>query len=280
MIIDAHHHFWDYSASEYGWIDSSMEVLQRDFGPSELGPLTMRAGVDGVISVQARTTVAETDALLKTAKEQDLVKGVVGWVDLTSPDVEQDLERYASEPLVVGFRHVLQGEPDERYMLRKDFNRGVGLLHDAGFAYDILIFHHHLPYVPEFMDQHPGQTFILDHIAKPKIESSTPDPAWVRGIHEAARREQLVCKVSGMATEVVAGQDWSADLLYPYFETVLEAFGPNRLLFGSDWPVCLLRLSYADWIDTVRSWIAKLSLTEQAAILGGNANRVYQLEDA
>lgn len=278
MTIDSHHHFWNYSAEEYGWIGDGMDVLKRDFGPNDLLEVTHPAQVDGVISVQARTSLAETDALLKIAKEQSLVKGVVGWVDLTSPEVAKDLESYAGEPLVKGFRHVLQGEPDERFMLRKDFNRGIETLHEFGFVYDILIYHYHLPHTPAFVDQHPGQIFIIDHVAKPRIDSPSPDQSWIQGMKEIAKRENVFCKVSGMITEVVPGMEPSPELLRPYFDVVLDAFGPDRLMFGSDWPVCLLRTSYAGWIGIVRSWIQELSPEEQSAMMGGNAARAYNLE--
>jgi len=278
MTIDSHHHFWDYSAEAYGWIGEGMDVLKRDFGSADLAPLAEEAGVDGVISVQARAEVAETDDLLQRAKTHELIRGVVGWVDLTAPEVGKLLESYSTEPLVKGFRHVLQGEPDERYMLREDFNQGVSLLHDYGFTYDILIYHYHLPHTPAFVDQHPGLTFVIDHVAKPKIESNTPDAAWAQNMGEVAKRENVFCKISGMVTEVVPGRDWSLDLLRPYFDAVLESFGPDRLLFGSDWPVCLLRTNYLTWIETVRGWIRELSPNEQAAIMGGNAMRAYNLE--
>ncbi len=278
MTIDSHHHFWNYTPEEYGWIGEGMEVLKRDFGTADLAVLAEAAKVEGVISVQARTRVEETDFLVATGKSNPLVKGVVGWVDLTDSRVEGLLERYSTEPLVRGFRHTLQGEPDERYMLREDFNEGVAMLHHYGYVYDILIKHFHLPRVPAFVDQHIGQTFVIDHIAKPSIDSNQPDPAWVEGMREAARRENVFCKVSGMVTEVADGVTWTPELLRPYFDVVLEAFGADRLLFGSDWPVCLLGSEYGRWLEVVRSWIQDLSADEQAAIMGQNAIRAYNLE--
>jgi len=276
-VIDSHHHFWDYEPTEYEWISEGMERLKRDYGPEDLRPELEQAGVQGVISVQARTSREENDFLLAHARAQDFVRGVVGWLDFTAAGVSEALERYAGDPLLVGFRHVLQGEPDERYMLRDDFNAGLSHLHEFGFIYDILIREIHLPHVPAFVDQHPGLTFVLDHLAKPRIDSETPSAGWVRGIREVARRESVVCKLSGMVTEVSEGLPWSVELLRPYFEEALEAFGPSRLLFGSDWPVCRLRAEYGSWVAAVRSFLEKLSREEQAAILGENARRVYGL---
>tara|TARA_R110002096_G_scaffold54517_15_gene140617 strand:+ start:1350 stop:2117 length:768 start_codon:yes stop_codon:yes gene_type:complete len=254
-----------------------MDVLKRDFGPGDLLEIAESEGLDGVVSVQARTIPEETESLLAFGKKHPFIKGVVGWIELTDPKVGDALEKCSMEPLIKGFRHVLQGESDERYMLREDFNRGVAMLHNYGFVYDILIKHFHLPHTPAFVDQHEGQVFVIDHIAKPRIETDTPDPAWVSGMREIARRGNVYCKVSGMVTEVVEGVNWSPQLLQPYFETVLEAFGPDRLMFGSDWPVCLLASDYHRWIETVRSWTSKLSTTEQAWIMGGTATEAYQL---
>ena len=280
MTIDSHHHFWNYSADEYAWIDEKMGVLKRDFGPSDLQEIANEVGLDGVISVQARSVQKETDYLVEFGKKHPLIKGVVGWVDLNAPDIDTTLGEYSREPLVKGFRHVLQGEPDERYMLRTDFNRGVARLQEFGFIYEILIFHYHLRHTPTFVDQHhDGQIFVIDHIAKPKIATNTPDPDWTRNMREIAKRENVYCKVSGMVTEVVDGVEWSPDLLRPYFDVVLEAFGPDRLMYGSDWPVCLIRSDYAKWIATVRSWIQDLSQSEQASIMGETAIRAYGLRE-
>lgn len=277
MTVDSHHHFWNYSPEQYGWIGDGMDALKRDFGPEDLLAIAEDVGLDGVISVQARTIPEETDFLVAYGKAHPFIKGVVGWVDLTKPEAEGALEAYSMEPLVKGFRHVLQGEPDERYMLREDFNRGVAKLHDFGFVYDILIKHFHLPHTPAFVDQHEGQIFVIDHIAKPRIETDSPDENWVSGMREVAKRSNVYCKVSGIATEVVDGVEWTPELLFPYFETVLEAFGPERLMFGSDWPVCLLASEYKRWIETVRGWVVPLSKDEQSQVMGGSAVEAYDL---
>lgn len=278
MVIDSHHHFWNYSAQQYGWIGDGMDVLKRDFGPGDLQQLLTASGVDGVVSVQARTEVVECDYLLAHAKKHEFIKGVVGWVDLTQPSAIPLLEKYSYETKMRGFRHVLQGEPDEEYMLRDDFNEGIAKLHDFGFVYDILIFWFHLKHCPAFVDQHVGQTFVIDHVAKPKIETDKPAEAWVAGMKEIGKRDNVYCKISGMATEVIPGVEWTPELLKPYFEVALEAFGPERVMFGSDWPVCLLKTEYQRWVETVRGFASELSEDERKAVMGGNAVLAYGLD--
>ena len=277
MTIDAHHHFWQFDPGEYGWISQDMATLRNDFGPPELKPLISEAGVDGVISVQARTNREENEFLLGYASENDFIKGVVGYIDLCSENARGELEAFSSEAKFVGVREVLQGMEDDAYCLRDDFNRGVSLLHDFGLVYDILIFHRHLPNAIRFADRHPDQRFVLDHIAKPDIQSSTPDPEWAGNLAELAKRENVSCKISGMVTEVASSIEWDADLLRPYFEVAWEAFGAERLMFGSDWPVCLLRSGYRHWVETVRSWTDSLSDSEQAAFWGETAASCYGL---
>ncbi len=278
MRIDAHHHFWNYSVADYGWIGEGMDVLKRDFGPADLRPLIEAEGISGVVSVQARQSLEENDFLLRHAGESaGFVKGVVGWVPLVEDSVGEALARYADRPLFKGVRHVLQSEPDDGYMLRDDFNRGLARLHDFGLVYDILIFHRHLPQSIQLVDRHPRQVFVLDHVAKPEIRGPQPDTAWAARMKELGRRENVFCKVSGLVTEVSPGLPWDAALLRPYLDTVLEVFGPRRLMFGSDWPVCLLRSPYAQWVQTVRDYIATLTPAEQAAILGETATDVYGL---
>ncbi len=278
MTIDSHHHFWNYSTEDYGWIGDGMDVLKTNYAPADLKPQLDRAGIDGVISVQARTDEKENRFLLDFAKSNDWILGVVGWIDLSRPDIGDALAKYASEKKLVGMRHILQGESDDRYCLREDFNRGVTALHDHGLAYDILIKQHQLAAIPEFVDHHPGLTFVVDHIAKPVIATPQPDSIWLDGMTAVAERENVYCKVSGMVTEVSEGVALTSDLLRPYFDHVLAAFGPDRLMFGSDWPVCRLRSEYADWATTVRSWITELSTEEQSAIMGGSTRRAYQLD--
>jgi len=275
MRIDAHHHFWHYDPVEYDWIDDEMHVIRRDHLPADLKRELKSAGVDGVVSVQARQCLAETEWLLELAADHDFIKGVVGWVELVSPGVEETLERLARAPKLKGLRHVIQGEPDDEYILGAAFNRGIRSLTRFGLAYDILIFPRHLPSTIRFVDQHPEQIFVLDHIAKPLIRDGAVEP-WAQLIRDLARRPNVFCKVSGLVTEAHY-EFWTEAQLRPYFEIVLEAFGPPRLMFGSDWPVCLVACEYARWHGLVSRWIKELSLDEQARVLGGTAMEAYKL---
>jgi L-fuconolactonase len=274
--IDAHHHFWRYTPEEYGWISEAMRVIRRDFLPADLAAEIRAAGVKGVISVQARQTMEETRWLLELAREHDFVRGVVGWVPLIEPGIAATLEKLrTAHPKLRGVRHVLQGEPDDRYMLREDFNRGISALQPLDLAYDLLIFERHLPQAIEFVDRHPRQVFVLDHIAKPRIRDGAIEP-WRTLLRELAQRPQVYCKLSGLVTEADPGA-WTEAELRPYFDAVLEAFGPERLMFGSDWPVCLTACDYARWLALVQGWIRSLSNGERQRILGGTAIEAYRL---
>jgi L-fuconolactonase len=273
-VIDSHHHFWRYSAAEYGWISDSMAALRRDFGPDDLRREIRAAGVDGVVSVQARQCTEETRWLLELADATDFIRGVVGWVPLVSDRVREDLERFAPHPKLRAVRHVLQGEADD-YALRDDFNRGVGLLKAFGLVYDILIFERQLPPAIQFVDKHPGQTFVLDHIAKPRIGDGVLSP-WRENLRELARRPNAYCKLSGMVTEA-DHKAWTPGQLKLYAEAALDVFGPGRLMFGSDWPVCLAACPYSRWVSLVKGFIAALSPAEQARVLGGTAVEAYRL---
>lgn len=275
MIIDSHHHFWKYDPVEYDWIDDSMKKIRADFLPDDLQLTIQETNVDGVISVQARQSLEETDWLIGLANQNNFIKGVVGWLPLIQKDIGGYLEKYSEEKLLKGVRHVIQGEPDPAFMLRKDFNHGIALLKKYSLVYDILIVERQLPTTIRFVDQHPDQVFVLDHIAKPLIGKKELSP-WKENIQKLARRENVNCKISGMVTEADY-QKWTTSQLLPYFEVILEAFGPNRLLFGSDWPVCLVGTSYKNWMDLVQKNITSLSETEQLKIMGGNATRLYQL---
>lgn len=275
MIIDSHHHFWKYDPIEYDWIDDSMKVIRKDFLPENLKTTIQEAGVDGVISVQARQSVEETDWLIGMAHQNEFIKGVVGWLPLVQKDIEEYLEKYADEKKLKGVRHVIQGEPDPEFMLRKDFNHGISLLKKYSLVYDILIVERQLPNTIRFVDQHPEQVFVLDHIAKPLIGRNELSP-WKENIQELAKRENMNCKISGMVTEADY-QKWTPSQLLPYIEVILEAFGPDRLLFGSDWPVCLVATTYTNWVNLVRKNVTPYTKTEQAKIMGENALRLYQL---
>ena len=275
MKIDSHQHFWNYSRESYPWMTEAHEAIKRDFLPNDLEPILKRNQIDGCIAVQAQQTLEETEWLLKLAEENPFVKGVVGWFPFRDANVSDSLDRFATHQALVGARHVVHDEPDDDFILGKEFNRGIGELANYDLVYDILIFEKHLPQSIEFVDRHPHQQFVVDHIAKPRIDSRAFDESWHKNIVELAGRDNVACKLSGMATEV-RDPEWNANLLEPYFQTALEAFGPERLLFGSDWPVCLLRTDYDRWFNTVKTAIGELSPPEQSAILGGNAERIYQ----
>ena len=276
MKIDSHHHFWTYDPEQYAWIGDGMEVLKRDFAPSDLEALTSSTGIEGVVSVQAQQTVEETDRLLDHARSNEFIKGVVGWVPLLTDEIESTLERYSDESLLKAVRHVVQDEPDDEFQLREDFNRGISCLGKHGLVYDILVYARQLPASISFADRHPEQSFVLDHIAKPTIQSDQYDSEWEKNFRELARRERITCKFSGVVTEV-RDAEWSIETIRPYWDVALDAFGPDRLMFGSDWPVCLLMTGYERWVETVTELIAELSEIEQARIMGGTAIEAYSL---
>jgi L-fuconolactonase len=274
LKIDAHHHFWKYSATEYEWIDETMTVLRRDFLVSDLEKEIRDAGIDGVVTVQARQTLEETRWLLTLAEQNAFIKGVVGWVPLIDSSVYDQLESFVANPSLCGVRHVVQNEPDG-FLIRKDFNNGISLLRKTGLAYDLLIHERQLPEAILFVDQHPRQVFVLDHLAKPRIKEQLVEP-WRKNLKELARRQNVFCKISGLVTEADLAT-WNEALLRPYLETALETFGPARLMFGTDWPVCLVASSYRRWYDAVCSFAASLSPAEQEDIFGGTAERAYSL---
>lgn len=274
MRIDSHQHFWKYEPSEFGWITEQHHAIRKDFLPADLKPLLDSREINGTIAVQARQALKETDFLLELADRHESIMGVVGWIPLCDPGVKDHLEKYAEHDKIVGFRHVLHDEPDDDFMLRKDFNEGVTALGQYNLCYDVLIFEKHLPQTIQFVDQHPGMPIVVDHIAKPRIRKGAFDHQWEQNIRQLAERDHVCCKLSGMVTEV-RGDQWDLELLKPYFNVVLEAFGPDRLMFGSDWPVCLLRSSYLEWVDAVHTMISSLSVSERAGIMGENAKRFY-----
>lgn len=252
-----------------------MSTLRRDFMPNDLQAEINAAGIDGVVSVQARQTIEETAWLLELAKEHAFMKGVVCWVPLDSPDVVRHLERFAADAKFKGVRHVLQDERDENFMLRKSFNVGIDALRAFDLVYDILILDRQLSQIIEFVDHHPEQVFVLDHLAKPRIRDGVLEP-WRTNIRELARRENVFCKVSGAPAQADWAL-WTEAQLRPYIETALEAFGARRLMFGSDWPVCLVASTYSRWTQTVQEFAALLSPHEQRRIFGATATEVYHL---
>ncbi len=275
MTIDAHNHFWRYAPAEYSWIDDSMAVIRRDFLPADLREVAEPRGVAGTIAVQARQSLEETRWLLAQAAADPFVRGVVGWAPLADPGIAGILDELATARALRGLRHVVQGEPDPGFLARADFNAGLRAVGDRDLVYDLLIRAAQLPAAIDLVDRHPRLSFVLDHIAKPRIDGPPP-PEWRAAITDLARRENVACKLSGLVTEVV-GRAWTPGLLAPYFEVVLEAFGPSRLMFGSDWPVCLVASDYARWFRFVEGALAPLSADERAAILGGTATATYRL---
>jgi L-fuconolactonase len=252
-----------------------MRVIRKDFLPATLRPTIAQAGVDGVISVQARQCIEETQWLLDLAAANTFIRGVVGWLPLASANVQADLDRFSTHPKLRAVRHVVQGEPDPAFLQREDFNRGVSLLSRYHLAYDILIVERQLPATISFVDRHPNQVFILDHIAKPRIKESILEP-WAANLKELARRPNVYCKLSGMATEADY-HTWTESQLRPYMEATLAAFGPRRLIFGSDWPVCLVACDYHRWVRVVEAFVSTLSPHEQQAFWCDNARAAYAI---
>jgi L-fuconolactonase len=275
MRVDAHQHFWRYDPAEYDWIGEGMERLARDYLPADLAPLLTAEGIAGSVAVQARQTIEETRWLLGLAAKHPAILGVVGWVDLRSSEVGEQLREFAANPRFVGVRHVVQNEPDVRFLLGEAFVGGLRQLHGFGLTYDLLLFPPQLPAAVELAGMMPEQPFVLDHLAKPLIKPGILDP-WQADLRALACHPNVSCKLSGLVTEA-AWQGWKRADFAPYLEVALEAFGPKRLMLGSDWPVCLLAAEYPDVVGIVTEFIARLSDSEQALILGGTASRFYGL---
>jgi len=274
-VIDAHHHLWRYSFAEYSWIGDNMSALQRDFLPADLTVELKKAGVDGAVTVQARQTLEETRWLLELARSCEAIRGVVGWAPLAAPDFEASVSALATDPKLVGLRHIVQAEP-EGFLDGPGFNRGIQAMQQIGFVYDVLIVERQLAEAIRFVDRHPQQSFVLDHIAKPKIATAEIEP-WRTRIRELSKRSNVCCKLSGMVTED-SWSSWSIESLRPYLDTVVEAFGPGRLMVGSDWPVCLVATSYPRWWQTLHNYFADFSDDERAKIFGATTTRIYDLK--
>ena len=277
MLIDSHHHLWKYSTDQYGWISDQMLPLKADFLLPELQGIAAESSIDGFVSVQARQSLQETDDLLAMAETEPLIAGVVGWVPLAAPEIGQTLERLGDQKFLKGVRHVVQDEEDDRFILGTDFNRGVSQLKTHNLVYDVLIFAKQLPASIEFVDQHPNLQMVLDHIAKPTITADAFDNAWEMNFRELAKRGNISRKFSGVVTEV-RGETWSIDQIQRYWDVALEAFTPDRLMFGSDWPVCLLKTGHTQWLETVQQLASDLSVTERNKIFSTNAIRDYNLD--
>lgn len=273
MHIDAHQHFWLYNSNEYDWIDDSMAALRRDFLPGDLLPELRSNDFHGSVAVQARQTLEETRWLLELADQSPSILGVVGWVDLRSTDVRSQLAAFSQNRKLVGIRHIVQAEPDDRFLLRPEFLSGMAVLSDFDLAYDILIYTRHLPVAVEFVDRFPRQRFVLDHLAKPPIKSSEI-ALWAQGIRRLAAFPNVYCKLSGLVTEA-DWQNWKPKDIIPYLDVAFDAFGPDRLMIGSDWPVCLVAASYPRTVQLVKDYVQKTEWRE--AVLGGNAQRFWRI---
>lgn len=272
MRLDTHIHFWHFDPVRDAWITPDMAVLRRDFFPGDVWPLLQANGIDGCVAVQADQSEKETLFLLDQASGNPFVQAVVGWVDLCAPDVADRLAYFSDFPKLKGFRHILQGEKPA-FMLEKSFLNGVKRLRDFHFTYDILVYPRHLGAVLEFLKHFENQPFIIDHLAKPYIKRGLIRQ-WARDMRRVARHENVYCKVSGMTTEA-DWRGWQAADLRPYLDVVFEAFGPKRVCYGSDWPVCLLAASYERQREAVAGYVDRLSINEQQAFWGGNANAFY-----
>jgi L-fuconolactonase len=275
MVIDAHQHFWRFDPVRDRWITEEMSAIRRDFLPGDLEPELDANGIDATIAVQADQSEAETEFLLGLAEGNRRIAGVVGWVDLRSDGVERRLEHFAGFKKLRGVRHVAQAESDDRFLVRGDFLRGVGLLKQFDLTYDILIYPRQLPAAIELVGKFPEQKFIVDHLAKPEIKARKIEP-WAARMRELAGNPNVYCKVSGMVTEADWGR-WEAADFEPYLDVVFENFGPDRVMFGSDWPVCLVAASYGFVSGIVEAYLNRHGRVHHDAIFGGNATAFYDL---
>src|SRR5579859_4748581 len=277
MIIDAHQHFWQYDPHGHGWITDAMAVLKRDFLPADLAPQLLQSHVDRTVAVQAETSLRETEFLLDLAAGSERIAGVVGWIDLTSPTIAEQLQSFKGHKKLCGFRHLVQDESDDRYLLREDVVRGISAIGDAGFTYDLLLYPRQLPAAIELVAHCPKQKFVLDHCAKPSIKAHQFEP-WATHIRELAQFPHVCCKLSGLITEA-DWHSWQPADLRPYLDLVVEAFTPSRLMFGSDWPVCLLAGEYAAVKGSIESYAQQFSPQDRAFIFGRVAAQFYDLKD-
>ena len=272
--VDAHQHFWNFDPLRDSWITEDMEVIRHDFLPHDLKPLMDANGLNSCIAVQADQSENETDFLLGLASENEFIKGVVGWIDLCADTIHERLEHYSQFPKLKGFRHILQAEPIE-FILKPEFQRGITALQVYGFTYDILIYPQHLPVIPDLIRGGNEQKFILDHLGKPNIKNGT-STTWATDLKKLASHKNVFCKLSGMVTEA-DHRTWKKEDIFPYMDKALELFGPERLLFGTDWPVCRLAASYDQVCDLMNDYLGKLTIYEQELIWGKNAALFYQL---
>lgn len=274
MIIDAHQHFWNYHPETHAWINESMGVIRKDFLPEDLGPILASLSIDGCIAIQADQSVAETRFLIELAKENDWIKAVIGWIDLRADDIEIQLTNWMQTPILKGFRHILQSEEPE-FMLSSDFLRGMAALEKFNYCYEILIYPKHLPATLLLVKQFPNMRFVIDHIAKPNIKEQQISE-WQKGIELLGKQKNVYCKISGLVTEA-DWKNWARKDFDPYLTIIKKAFGIDRLIYGSDWPVCLLAADYNEQYTICKQYFRNYTDDERAMIFGTNAKRFYQI---
>jgi L-fuconolactonase len=277
LKIDSHQHFWKFDPIRDSWITDDMALIQRDFFPEDLEPVLKDNGIDGCVIVQSDQSEEENHFQLKNAANHKFIKGVVGWVDLLSADVEQRLEYYSQFKKLKGFRHVLQGEPQRDFMLRPDFLNGISLLNKYNFTYDILVFPDQLKFTNEMVAKFPEQKFVLDHIAKPHIKDKVLTD-WDANINTLGKFENVFCKISGMVTET-NWNNWRPEEFDPYIDVVVKAFGTDRIMFGSDWPVCKVAATYEEVYGIAKNYFSGYSKSEKDNIFGENAIKFYSLSE-
>jgi L-fucono-1,5-lactonase len=277
MHIDSHQHFWRYDAREYGWIDDSMKSLRRDFMPEDLEPELKRNGFHGCVAVQARQTLGETLWLLELAGRHPFIKGVVGWVDLRSPELRLQLESLCGNSKLAAIRHIVQSEADDRFLMQPDFLRGIAMLEEFNLTYDILIYARHLPVAAEFVTQFERQRFVLNHLAKPDIRGREL-ATWSRGIRELAKFPNVYCKLSGLVTEA-DWDKWAEEDFAPYLDVAFQSFGASRLMIGSDWPVCTVAGNYSRVVNVVKNYLQTFPSEVREAVLGKTVREVYRIKE-
>jgi L-fuconolactonase len=278
MRIDSHQHFWKYNAVRHSWITDEMSILKRDFLPEDLDQELSANGIDATIAVQADQSEDETLFLLQLAERNPSVAGVVGWIDLRSPRAAKRMKFFSQFDKLRGFRHIAQEEPDDHFLMRPDFVRGIACLRQFGFTYDILIYPEQLPAARELVARFPQQPFVIDHIAKPEIKAKSRS-GWAALMHKIAASPNVYCKLSGLVTEA-DWHHWKKEDCRPYLDVVFDAFGPGRLMFGSDWPVCLLAASYQQVLQIIEEYVQDYSADIREKIFGGNAAQFYRLKMA
>ncbi|WP_424494695.1 amidohydrolase family protein [Salinimicrobium sp. GXAS 041] len=275
MNIDSHQHFWNYDPAKYSWINDSMHKIKKDFLPSDLAPVLQKNGIGGTVAVEAFHSEKETEFLLDLASEFPFIKAVVGWVDLYSENVGSRLKMFSKNPVFKGVRHTVYDEKGE-FLTENLFQKGIAALGKFGLTYDLLIFEHQLPGAIELMKKFPKQRFVLDHMAKPRISPDGPSEEWTSNIRTLAENKNVFCKVSGLVTETPGFHREIRDFI-PFLDVVVDAFGEDRLMFGSDWPVCLSAADYEDTMAIVRDYFAAYGEESMRKLLGGNAARCYRI---